>query len=318
MSFDPAAHQQPRMVWRKLFSQGRFAGYSKASNVTTLFSSGGRHWSPKALPSDIAVPEINLQDKNGQRLFHGDVIELAMDGSIAPQRILCTLNEAGASFFDERGRPQSIVFNEKTCTSIGSIYGDIGLAKQFDKASRTLEMAGRFAVSEAIACAGSALATMSIVGAVQFAVLGTIGLILCCLAAFGGVMLYCLVKRRGQKDWLMRSRVLKMAPIVGLVMGVFIALVYATLNTLGVSGLSDPNQSSLVLSFAPLSWWYFRHRSNCRWRRFIRTYYRRTQYGSVRWAQGFVVLRWTRMMGHTELIHHILSLSEQGHQLQAQ
>ena len=44
----------------------------------------------------------------------------------------------------------------------------------------------------------------------------------------------------------MRSRVLKMAPIVGLVMGGTIAMVYATLNTLGFPGLSDPNQSSLV------------------------------------------------------------------------
>ena len=174
-------------------------------------------------------------------------------------------------------------------------------------------MAGRFAVSEAIACAGSALATMSIVGAVQFAVLGTVGLILCCLAAFGGVMLYCLVKRRGQRDWLMRSRVLKMAPIVRLGDG---RVWYACLRDFKLPrfpGLSDPNQSSLVpyrlcLYFGGILGIAATVVGGILSLLHITGGHSTDPYGG---PKELVVLRWTRMMGKTKLIHHILNGYEQ-------
>ena len=246
MAFDPGAHQGPKMDWRKLFHQGRFAGYDKSSASVTLYSSGGRHWSTKALPNDVAVPELGVQDAVGHRVFHGDVVELVCDGAKQPEHYLCVMEDGQVTIVDHHGRQPSISVSISDGRTVGSIYGDIGLAKKFDSASRKLEMDGQFATGEAFACAASALTFMCLAGTIQYVVLQTVGLILCSLAAFGGVMAYCLIKRRGHRQWLMRSRVLRMAPIVGWVMAFAVAIVYATLDTLGVPGLSDPNQSSII------------------------------------------------------------------------
>ncbi|MEE2787284.1 MAG: hypothetical protein VX589_08090 [Myxococcota bacterium] len=248
-TFLQPAHQAP---WFRLYRDGRPVGFKKFMGERPMYGQGGSRWTGEEIPHDAALPQLPLRDQQGERLFHGDVIQFVGGDGTLRDCVALLDHEGRVSLLDERGHP---CWSASTSDSegppavraaVGSIYGSIAVAKRFDAVMRTVELAGRFSHLDSLMCTVWGTGAALLAFAIQFWLLGSFGLLICGLGFFIGIVLYCLRRRRRDGGWLMRSRILRMAPRVGLYFGFVLALTYGVLATMGVSGLALPEAGLTV------------------------------------------------------------------------
>lgn len=63
-------------TWFLLLKDSRFVGYRKTVGGLDLFSREGAAFSGEPIDYDRALPETSLRTLSGQRVFHGDVVEV--------------------------------------------------------------------------------------------------------------------------------------------------------------------------------------------------------------------------------------------------
>lgn len=72
----PWIHDPPR--WSRLLLDGAPVGYIREMGGTTLYSSDGYGWSGTPIEFDTRVPDTRLRDVTRGRIYHGDVVRMAL------------------------------------------------------------------------------------------------------------------------------------------------------------------------------------------------------------------------------------------------
>lgn len=70
--------QQAPARWTRLLHDGHPVGYCRAVGQTTLYSTDGYAWSGTPIEHDLRVPDTRLRDVKRGRVFHGDVVRMAL------------------------------------------------------------------------------------------------------------------------------------------------------------------------------------------------------------------------------------------------
>jgi hypothetical protein len=72
----PWIHDPPR--WSRLLLDGAPVGFIREVGGTTLYSSDGYGWSGTPIEFDTRVPDTRLRDVTRGRIYHGDVVRMAL------------------------------------------------------------------------------------------------------------------------------------------------------------------------------------------------------------------------------------------------
>lgn len=72
----PWIHDPPR--WSRLLLDGVPVGFIREVGETTLYSSDGYGWSGTPIEFDTRVPDTRLRDVKRGRIYHGDVVRMAL------------------------------------------------------------------------------------------------------------------------------------------------------------------------------------------------------------------------------------------------
>ncbi|MGK0361301.1 MAG: hypothetical protein ACI9U2_003619 [Bradymonadia bacterium] len=73
--------QQAPARWTRIIHEGRPVGYCRTIGQTVMYSVDGYSWSGTAIEHDLQVSDTRLRDVKRGRVFHGDVVRMALSKS---------------------------------------------------------------------------------------------------------------------------------------------------------------------------------------------------------------------------------------------